>query len=141
MLERRYIAAIYAGLNSKGLQDQKETLVQSYTNNRTSSTRSMSKSEALDLISFLNGDSNKEEDKRSKMIRYIYSLAYQMNITLVTKKDTKVDTKRLEALTKRLSPQKKGLQEHTYNELKTLVTLFKKYYKEGLNKGGFYEST
>jgi hypothetical protein len=63
-----------------------------------------------------------------------------MNITLVTKKEIKVDTKRLEALTKRLSPQKKGLQQHTYDELKTLITVFNKYYKEELNKGGFHES-
>lgn len=140
MLENKYISAIYTGLKSKGLQDQKEELVLSYTNDRTTSTREMRKQEALGLIAFLNGDQKKEKDKCSKMIRYIYSLAYQMNITVITKEKTKVDTKRLDALCKRLSPQKKGLQEHTYDELKTLVTLFNKYYKERLNKGGFYES-
>ncbi len=140
MLENKYIAAIYAGLRAKGLQDQKEELVSSYTNERTTSTRGMTKREALDLIAYLNGDQNNKEDKRSKMIRYIYSLAYQMNMTQITKKKTKVDTERLNALAKRLSPQKKGLQEHTYDELKTLVSLFNKYYKEQLNKGGFYES-
>lgn len=140
MLAKKYISAIYAGLSAKGLQDQKEELVSSYTDGRTTSTRGMTTAEALNLISFLNGDQNKKEDKRSKMICYIYSLAYQMNMTLITKEKTKVDTERLDALVKRLSPQNKGLQEHSYDELITLTTLFNKYYKERLNKGGFYES-
>ena len=101
----------------------------------------MKKNEALGLIGYLNGDPKKKEDKRGKMIKFVYSLAYQMNMTIVGEEETKVDTKRLDALVKSLSPQKKGLQEHTYDELRILVTVFNKYYKEGLNKEGFYETT
>lgn len=141
MLEYKYISAIYAGLSAKGLEEEKESLVSQFTENRTTSTRAMKVHEALDLIAFLNGNQKSKKDNCSKMIRYIYSMAYQMNMTITTAEKTKVDTNRLEALVKRLSPQKKGLQAHTYNELKILTTLVQKYYKEGLNKGGFYEVT
>lgn len=140
MLAYKYISAIYAGLSTKGLEEEKESLVSQFTDKRTTSTREMKKTEALDLIAFLNGDNKSKKDKRSKMIRYIYSMAHQMNMTVTTAKKTKVDTDRLNALVKRLSPQKKGLQEHSYKELITLTSLVQKYYKEGLNKGGFYEA-
>ena len=136
MLANNYIQAIYAGLSNQGLRSEKESLVSQYTDSRTTSVREMKKHEALDLISFLNGDKKDNRDKRGKMIRYIYSVAYNMNMTKEVEGKVKVDTERLEALTKRLSPQKKGLQAHSYKEL----PIFNKYYKEGLNKGGFYES-
>lgn len=141
MLDKKYISAIYAGLNAKGLQGQKEELVSSYTDERTTSTREMKKSEAIKLIAYLNIGSESKKDNRAKMFKKIYALAHEMNITKSIKGKTKVDTKRLDALTKHLSPQNKGLQKHSYDELKTLVTLFKKYYKNRLNKGGFYEDT
>lgn len=140
MLGRKYISAIYAGLSAKGLKDEKESLVSQYTDGRTTSTREMKQEEALGLISFLNGDKKSKVDKRGKMIRFIYSLAYQMNMTITTDEKTKVDTTRLNALVKRLSPQKKELKEHDYEELTIVTSLVQKYYKQRLNKAGFYES-
>ncbi len=135
-LASKYISSIYAALAAKGLQskEDKEMMVSQFTENRTTSVREMKTAEAMALINKLNGDKKDTNDKRSKMIRTVYSYAYELNITKIVGDLTKVDTERLDALTVRLSPQKKGLQKHTYDELIILVTIFTKYHKEQINK-------
>lgn len=142
MLPRNYISAIYIKLKKLGLEEEKEQLVSDFTNGRTTSVRNMMVKEAQDLLKGLTTPSDKANaEKRVKMINTIYSLAYQMNITRLINSEVKVDTTRLNELIKALSPQKKGLQAHKMEELTVLVTIVKKYYKQGLQKGGFYEST
>jgi hypothetical protein len=135
-LASKYISSIYAALAAKGLQakEDKEMMVSQFTDGRTISVRDMQTAEAMALINKLNGDKKDTNDKRSKMIRTIYSYAHSLNMTKLVNGLSKVDTERLDALTKRLSPQKKGLQAHTYEELPKLVTIFAKYYKEQVNK-------
>lgn len=142
MLPTNYIAAVYANLKKLGLEEEKEQLVSQFTNERTTSVRNMKIREARVLLQSLQTSADqKATQKRVKMINTIYSLAYQMNITLLSGENIKVDTTRLNELIKALSPQKKSLQAHNNKELTILVTIVKKYYNEGLKKGGFYEST
>lgn len=137
-----YIKAVHATLNEQGVIEQKQQLVFQFTDERTTHVHEMNIGEARELLRALGNDNDPEAaEKRVKMIRTIYSLAYQMNMTCVKNGETKVDTKRLDELVTKLSPQKKGLQAHTAKELTTLVTIVKKYYRERLQKGGFYEST
>lgn len=135
-LASKYISSVYAALAAKGLQakEDKEMMVSQFTENRTTSVREMKTAEAMALINKLNGDKKDINDKRSKMIRTVYSYGHSLNITKIVGTETKVDTERLDALTIRLSPQKKPLQKHTYDELTILVTIFAKYYKEQVNK-------
>lgn len=135
-LEAKYISSIYAALAANGLssKEDKEEIVSQFTEGRTTSVREMQVSEVMNLLHKFNGDKKNVNDKRSKMIRTIYSYAYSLDITKTVGDKTKVDTERLDALVKRLSPQKKGLQAHTYDELIVLVTIVQKYYKEQVNK-------
>lgn len=123
-----YIRSIRAALADKGLMEQKESLVYQYTNERTTHISEMSQGEALELLAKLN-EGDKPEDQRAKMIRLCYSLGYQMQLV---GEDGKIDKPRFDALIQRLSPQHKDIGSHSYEELKMLCTVFRKYYNEWL---------
>jgi len=137
MLDKKYIIAIRTGISKKGYKDKegmKEELVSQYTYGRTTSVRAMKTVEALELISYL---SSGQKEARKKMMRKVYALAYEMNITCIVDRQRKVDTKRLDNLINQLSPQKKGLQKHNNKELRTLISVLEKYYRQELKKGSF----
>lgn len=131
ILPAKYIRAIYTVLEKEGLKEEKEVLVQQYTDYRTTSVRQMTEEEARALLGAL----APVEQDRGKMIRKVYSYAYRLNMTKMVQGQEKVDLSRLNALVERLSPQHKQLHEHTYSELVILVSLVGKYYYEQLQKG------
>lgn len=138
MANQKNIRTIYAILSKLGIKDEKEELVYQYTDGQTTSLKAMRDRQAeqmiADLSAQLKEQTKEQEQKRSKMIRSIYSIAYDLNLTHVVNGKLKVETSRLNALAERLSPQTKPLQQHSYKELVTLVTIFKKYYKQQLQK-------
>ena len=126
MLDKKYVRSIRAALADKGLDEMKESLVAQYTKNRTTHITEMSTHEALALLAKLN-ESSSQADQRSKMIRLVYSLCYKLGLV---DESGELDKKRMAGLVERLSPWHKGLQAHNFEELKTLCTVFRKYYRE-----------
>lgn len=127
MVEKKYIRSIRAAIADGGMEEHKESLVHQYTNGRTVHISEMTTQEALQLIAKLNEGKIKPEDKRKKMIRLCYSIAYQCE--LVDDRG-ELDKKRFSALVERLSPWNKGLQEHDYEEMKILCSIMRKFHHE-----------
>lgn len=121
---------LHALLNSTGMIEVKQELVYSFSNQRTSSSRELSFSEATVLISYLKGLDPKEaalEKMRRKIIAKAHNLRWELP-------GGKVDIARVNAWCEKFGGCNKKLNAHSYEELVNLVTAFDKMYKYYISK-------
>lgn len=111
-------------LNQLKLNEQKKSLVFSFTNGRTESSRAMHHEESLQLIAWLRSQS-KDTDSNNRQRRLIIHYAHQMGWEL---EDGKADMERINAWCIKFGMFKKPLNDHDASELPKLVTQFEKVY-------------
>lgn len=138
------IKAISTLLGKHNLVDQKDSIISSFTNGRTTSRKDMTKAEAAALIGHLK--SLDEGDRRSdKMRNKILSMAHEMNWCLTASplaspltlskgegEKRKVDMAHVNNWCVKSGYLHKPLDEYTYNELPRLVSQFEEVYKSYL---------
>ena len=127
--QRRIIHAILA---KKGLLEDKEALIGTFTEGRTETSTELSEEEAALLIDMLNKNyvPSLEDLRKDKMARKIIAMSREINwVTrknVVTAKgiEVKSDYTALDNWMTKYSYLKKVLREYTYEELPKLVTQF-----------------
>jgi hypothetical protein len=138
------IKAISTLLGKHNLVDQKDSIIGSFTNGRTTSRKDMTKAEAAALIGHLK--SLDPTDRRSdKMRNKILSMAHEMgwNLTPIPatspltplqgeRVKSKVDMAHVNNWCVKSGYLHKPLDEYTYNELPRLVSQFEEVYKSYL---------
>lgn len=139
MANQEQVKAIYTLLGKFGLRDEKESIVRSFTANRTDSTRAMKPAEAAALIGHLK--SMDVVDTRSeKMRKKILSMAHEMGWSSSAKATEdkqakrKIDMEHVNNWCKSRGYLHKPLDDYTYNELPRLVSQFEQVYKDYLKK-------
>ena len=126
--------AIYSLLNKLNIDDSsKESIVLSFTNNRTTHTSELNYNEAAELIKSLNNELQKNNNsdfwKGDKMRKRIFSLCYTYNWTIFKNRKEIVDIERLNRWMIKYSYLKKPLNKYKYSELPELVSQFEKVVK------------
>ena len=107
------IAKIHTLLTKLGLIDDKKSIVMSYSNDRTDSTKELFASEAKRLITVLS-----EYDPQERMKTLIFSLAYQEGIIYgASGEDKKINAAKLNLFLKERGSVKKELNAMSYPEL------------------------
>jgi hypothetical protein len=139
MASQEQIKAIYTLLGKFGLRDDKESIVRSFTANRTASTRAMKDNEAAALIGHLK--SMDVVDTRSeKMRKKILSMAHEMGWSSSAKATEdkqvkkKIDMEHVNNWCVSHGYLHKKLDDYTYAELPRLVSQFEAVYKDYLKK-------
>lgn len=144
MASQEQVKAIYTLLGKFNLRDEKESIVRSFTANRTDSTRAMKDNEAAALIGHLK--SMDVVDTRSeKMRKKILSMAHEMGwekevesskLKVESSKFGKraIDMEHVNNWCKSRGYLHKPLDDYTYNELPRLVSQFEQVYKDYLKK-------
>lgn len=125
------VRAIYALLGKHGLRDEKDSIVKSFTANRTNSVRAMNWHEAAALIGHLKSLDPKElsSDKmKSKILSYAHEMNWRIPGTTV------IDMDHVNNWMLGFSYLKKKLDDYTYTELPKLVSQFEEVYKSHLKK-------
>ena len=137
-ITKEQIITIQTIISQKGLRDQKEVIVTSASNGRTSSVSALTFDEAKTLINLLNST---PLDRAQKMRKYITAMAHEMNwITKsaqVTREGDTIEVNDYSNLHEWISKYgylKKGLFKYTPNELPKLVTQMEGVYKSWLKK-------
>ena len=126
--------AIYSLFNKLNIDDlTKETLVLSFTDNRTTHTSELNYNEAAELIKSLNKELQKNNNsdfwKGDKMRKRIFSLFYTYSWTIFKQGKEIVDVERLNKWMLKYSYLKKPLNKYKYSELPELVSQFEKVVK------------
>lgn len=126
------LTAIHTLFSKNGVKEKedKQSVIKEFTNNRTASSREMTKEEAESLISHLLGE-KKVDPKCDKLRKKILSVAHEMSWK---KYNGKVDMDRINNWCKLYGMYHKNLDLHTYEELVNLVTQFDKVYKDFIKK-------
>jgi hypothetical protein len=128
------VKAIHAILARKGLMDQKQEIISSASSGRTQHSRELSYYEAFDLLKTLNDQELEEKTRKQRMINSLIAMAHEMG--WITKKmvltkcgviNSGYDYSLLHSWLEN-NVFKKKLNEHSYQELTILVSVFKKVY-------------
>lgn len=132
-LEKSYTIRIRSAIHARGMsEDDKKELVLSATDGRTDSIRAMHTSEAIALLSNLNGQAdNYEPGTKQKMKRKVLAIAHDLGWELP---DGKVDMKRVNGYCLTRSEAKKTFNDLTVKELESVVKQFqqmKRVYLKG----------
>ena len=131
LIDKQDIIIIRTMLHKAGLsgEEEKESLVEAYSNNRTKSTKGLLKSEAKELIAHLRravAPQTNPKERGQKMKNKIFSMAHEMGWR---KAGTfKLDMDKLNAWCIKSSIGHKKLDDYEYNELPALVTQFEQVY-------------
>lgn len=135
------IKAISTLLGKHNLVDQKDSIIGSFTNGRSTSRKDMTKAEAAALIGHLK--SLDPTDRRSdKMRNKILSMAHEMGWNLSAGfsmhekglPKSKIDMEHLNNWCVKSGYLHKKLDDYTYKELPRLVSQFEEVYKSYLRK-------
>ena len=119
-------------LTQAGLHEQKATLVMSYTEGRSESSKDLTNVEAKLMIAHLANIANENGEASQKMRRRIISMAHEMHWHLTGTQ--KIDMERLNDWCCVFGYGKKVLNRYSYRELPKLVTQFEFVYKDYLSK-------
>jgi hypothetical protein len=138
MNQAQYKAA-YAIINKCGLSAEKDTIVLSISNGRTTSMRQLTHQESIFLIKWLKNEQERRgkihsrdiSAMRGKILYYCHQMGW-------TKKNatgkTIADVQRFDEWALHYSYLKKKLNQYTYDEMPKLVSQFEQVYKHFLNK-------
>lgn len=130
---------LHALLAQTGLSAQKQSLVSSFSNGRTTSSSNMHPIEAIELINYLKQQlppihNTGLESKADKMRKKIISLAWQMNWTYTnTNRRVVCDMKRINDWCVKYGYLHKPLMQYSYEQLPRLLTQFENVYHSYLN--------
>lgn len=132
MPDRVKLKAIHTLLSVSGLEDQKESLVMSYTDGRETSSKKMTDREADKLIACLQSEcKRRRQPMRNKIIHKLCLMGYVKEGT-----DTP-DYDRINNYIQNIgnrNPKKKILNYLTYHELQQVVTQVESRYRKELKK-------
>lgn len=122
--------SLFGEMNIKDKED-KDDIIKDFTGGRTTSSRELTESEAVNLLAHLKklgGTANRSDKMKKKIIR----LAHEMN----WKKEgsAKIDMKRINDWCIRSGYLHKKLDDYKYSELPKLVTQFENVHKDFINK-------
>jgi len=132
MITSAQLQTIHVLLNKQGLKDQKDSIVETFTNGRTISSREMMKDEAAALIGHLKSLEPTEKGAL-KMRNKILSMAHEMRWTKPSGSGVHiVDMDHVNSWCKSRGYLKKPLDQYLYAELPKLVSQFEAVYKDFL---------
>jgi hypothetical protein len=114
-------------LSHLGLMEQKKDVITSFTEERTSSSKQLTRNEAAVLIDRLD-----KEDPAKKMIRKIFAICHSMQ--WITPHNGDIEEKRMnqaviDMFLKKRGVYKKNLRDYTFSQLPELVTQFESIQK------------
>lgn len=121
--------AIRALLHKQGLLQNKDEIVLSFTNNRTSHISEMNIEEAKDLLGWLFGD-QKEKDKAEAMKKKLFAMCHEIGWISVktyvqgSEVTSRKDYSRVHGWVEKYGYLKKPLGEYVYKELPKLISQF-----------------
>lgn len=128
------IKKIHTLLGQRGLLDEKRTLIHSFSNGRTDSTKELTIDEAGQMINYLMG-TNGDTEKRKEMYRVIYGLAFSMDIIYGdTDDDYHMNVAKLNVFCRERGTVKKNLTEQSLTELNKTHRQFRAMLKKHLDK-------
>jgi hypothetical protein len=125
------LKGIHTLLNKQGLKDDKDSIVQSFTAGRTTSSREMYHDEAAALIGHLKS-LDPQDTASDKMRNKIISMAHEMGWRIQGTES--IDMQHVNGWCVAHSYLKKKLDDYKYAELPKLVTQFTEVYKSFIKK-------
>ena len=140
------IKAVRATLHRFSLLDEKETIIEAFTNGRTTRISEMTMEEARELLlSFNRAPEARNRDDKGPMIRKLFAMAHEMGwikeVSAVGengKLETKKDYSSVYNWVTKFGYLGKDLRKYTYKELPKLLSQFEfhiyKPYLEKLSK-------
>lgn len=140
MANKEQIKAIYTLLGKFSLRDEKESIVRSFTANRTASTRAMKPAEAAALIGHLKSmdvADTRSDKMRNKILSMAHEMGWEINgqwIIVDGKKKKRIDIKHVNNWCVSYGYLHKELDAHSYQELPKLVSQFEGVYKDYLKR-------
>jgi hypothetical protein len=124
------IKAIHTLLHLRGLMDEKQNIIRTFSDNRTDSSRAITDHEADELITYLQKlDKKSEED--DKMRKKILSMAHEMSWRIAG--TGRIDMARVDLWCITYGKFHRRLDQHSHNQLPELVSQFEFMYKRFLN--------
>lgn len=131
-MNNQFNKEFYGLLKTTGLTSQKASLVNAFTNGRSTSSKDLNDYEAIELIKFLKGQTAGKDDAAQKMRRKMISLAHELHWHVPG--TGKVDMEKLNGWCVNNGKYKKLLNDHSYEELVNLLSQFKIVHAKFLNK-------
>lgn len=130
MITTPQLKKIHTLLGQLGLMDSKQEIVHSFTEGRTESSREMTLQEAKYLIDWL-----ENSQERTKVIRHIWHLAYEMGIIVPGDLDEKaMNIAKLDSFCKERGTVKKAISAQSLKEVKRTVKQFEAMHKKHKEK-------
>ena len=129
------IKKIHVLLRENGLIDQKENMLYSISDGRTSSTKELTCNEAKRLIAFLMDDQAEIQNKQKVLAKAIWHLAWDMGIIYgETDDDYEMNKAKLNMFCRQRGTVKKNLTEQNLVELRKTHRQFEAMYAKHKNK-------
>lgn len=132
------IKKIHALLNQQGIMEHKRTIIHSFSDGRTTSTKDLTCYEAKQLIDGLQNGEKEREEKREKArieFRAIYGLAWKMGIIYgETDDDYRMNMAKLNMFCRDRGTVKKNLTFQNLEELRKTHRQFEAMYNKFKNK-------
>ncbi len=126
---------LHALLNQAGLSSQKTALVLSFSNGRSESSKDLTNFETRQLIAYLQGLPNAEQEAANRMRRKMLSYCHEMHWTVTNVYGKKIaDVQRLDGWCEKFGYLHKKLNAYSHAELPKLLSQFKAVYKSFLTK-------
>lgn len=130
MITTPQLKKIHTLLRQLGLMDSKQEIVHSFTEGRTESSREMTLQEAKCLIDWL-----EDSQERTKVIRRIWHLAYEMEIIVPGDPDEKaMNIAKLDSFCKERGTVKKAISAQDLKEVKRTAKQFEAMYGKHTQK-------
>jgi len=111
------------------LEKQKEDLVWSFSDERTIHLSELTQAETESIVAYLRNLTGQTANPSDKMRRKILSIAHELQWELI---DGRVNMERLNSWLIKSTPQKKPLDELSYQELAQVVSQIEIVYKKFL---------
>jgi len=129
------IKKIHVLLRENGLIDQKENMLYSISDGRTTSTKELTCNEAKRLIAFLMDDQAEIQNKQKVLVKAIWHLAWDMGIIYgETDDDYEMNKAKLNMFCRQRGTVKKNLTEQNLVELRKTHRQFEAMYAKHKNK-------
>lgn len=129
------IKKIHVLLQQKGLMDQKEALLYSFSDGTATSTKHLTCDEAKHLIAFLMDDQAEIQNKQKALVKAVWRLAWDMGIIYgETNEDYQMNKAKLNMFCRQRGTVKKNLTEQNLPELRKTHRQFEAMYTKHKNK-------
>lgn len=129
MSTARQKSAIFTLLGRHGLMDEKENIIATFTDGRTTSTKEMTDREAREMIQYLMKH-NPRAGAEDKMRKKVLSMAHEMGWRVVGTE--KISMARVNQWCITYGYLHKPLDQYSYDELPKLISQFESVYAKFL---------